>query len=148
MKVAIGCDHGGLDLKEAVISVLNDLTLQYEDMGTHDRSSCDYPDFAQKVAEAVAEGRCDQGILICGTGIGMSIAANKVEGIRAALCNEVFSAKMARAHNNANVMCIGARVVGAGVAQEIVRAYLTTEFEGGRHARRVEKIGLLDRKKG
>ncbi|HWI52156.1 MAG TPA: ribose 5-phosphate isomerase B [Symbiobacteriaceae bacterium] len=147
MKVAIGCDHGGLDLKEAVISLLQELNLAYEDMGTHDRSSCDYPDYAEKVAAAVVSGQCQQGILICGTGIGMSIAANKVPGIRAALCNEIFSAKMARNHNDANILCIGARVVGAGVAQEIVKAYFTSEFEGGRHGRRVEKLNLLDTRK-
>lgn len=147
MKVAIGCDHGGIDLKEAVVAVLKDLQLEVEDLGTHDRNSCDYPDFAQRVAEAVASGSCQQGVLICGTGIGMSMAANKVPGIRAALCNEVFSAKMARAHNDANILCIGARVVGAGVAQEIVTAYFTGSFEGGRHARRVEKIGALDTRK-
>lgn len=147
MKVAIGCDHGGLDLKEAVISVLKELNLDIVDMGTHDRNSVDYPDYASKVAEAVVSGDCQQGVLICGTGIGMSIAANKVNGIRAALCNEVFSARMARAHNDANILCIGARVVGAGVAQEIVRAYFTGGFEGGRHAKRVEKITLLDSRK-
>jgi len=144
MKVAIGCDHGGLDLKETVISVLNEMQIEYEDMGTYDRNSCDYPDFARKVAEAVAQERCDQGILICGTGIGMSIAANKVPGIRAALCGDVYSAKMARAHNDANVLCLGARVVGPGLAAEIVKAYLTGSFEGGRHTRRVEKIRQLE----
>lgn len=147
MKVAIGCDHGGLDLKEAVISVLKEINLEFVDMGTHDRSSCDYPDYAEKVAAAVVSGECQQGILICGTGIGMSMAANKVPGIRAALCNEVFSAKMTRAHNDANILCIGARVVGAGVAQEIVKAYFTSAFEGGRHAQRVAKINLLDTRK-
>ncbi|HWI60424.1 MAG TPA: ribose 5-phosphate isomerase B [Symbiobacteriaceae bacterium] len=147
MKVAIGSDHGGLDLKEAVISVLTELHLEFVDMGTHDRSSCDYPDYAEKVAAAVVSGECEQGILICGTGIGMSIAANKVPGIRAALCNEIFSAKMARNHNDANILCIGARVVGPGVAQEIVKAYFTSGFEGGRHARRVEKLNLLDARK-
>lgn len=147
MRVAIGCDHGGIELKEAVIGTLKGLNLQVEDMGTHDRNSCDYPDFAQQVAEAVVSGECQQGILICGTGIGMSMAANKVPGIRAALCNEVFSAKMARAHNDANILCLGARVVGAGVAQEIVTAYFTGAFEGGRHTRRVEKIGALDARK-
>lgn len=145
--MAIGCDHGGLDLKEAVISVLNDLNLSYEDMGTYDRQSCDYPDFAEKVAGSIASGACQQGILICGTGIGMSMAANKIPGIRAALCNEIFSAKMARAHNDANILCLGARVVGSGVAQEIVRAYFTGGFEGGRHAGRVGKIGLLEQKR-
>ena len=144
MRVAIGCDHGGIDLKEAVIATLKSLNIEYEDMGTYDRNSCDYPDFAQKVGEAVASGRFQQGILICGTGIGMSIAANKIPGIRAALCNEVFSAKMARAHNDANILCMGARVVGPGVAQEIVTAYFTGSFEGGRHARRVEKIAALE----
>lgn len=147
MKVAIGSDHGGLDLKEAVISVLNDLNVTFEDLGTYDRNSCDYPDFAEKVGGAIVAGQFDQGILICGTGIGMSIAANKIQGIRAALCNEIFSAKMARAHNNANILCLGARVVGPGVAQEIVRAYFTTEFEGDRHARRVGKIDTLDARK-
>lgn len=147
MKVAIGSDHGGLDLKEAVISVLKELNLEFEDMGTHDRASCDYPDYAEKVAAAVVSGAFDQGILICGTGIGMSIAANKVPGIRAALCNEIFSAKMARNHNDANILCIGARVVGPGVAQEIVKAYFTSDFEGGRHARRVEKLNALDTRK-
>lgn len=144
MKVAIGCDHGGLDLKETVISVLKEMGLEYEDFGTYDRNSVDYPDFAAKVGEAVASGQCQQGILICGTGIGMSIAANKIPGIRAAVCNEVYSAKMARAHNNANVLCLGARVVGPGVAAEIVKAFLTGAFEEGRHARRVEKIALLE----
>jgi ribose 5-phosphate isomerase B len=147
MKVAIGSDHGGLDLKETVISVLKELNISIEDLGTHDRSSCDYPDFAERVAGAVVSGDCQQGILICGTGIGMSIAANKVQGIRAALCNEIFSAKMARAHNDANVLCLGARVVGPGVAQEIVRAYFGSEFEAGRHAGRVAKIGRLDSRK-
>lgn len=147
MKVAIGSDHGGLDLKETVISVLKELNITVEDLGTHDRNSCDYPDFAERVGQAVVSGACQQGILICGTGIGMSIAANKVQGIRAALCNEVFSARMARAHNDANILCLGARVVGSGVAQEIVRAYFASEFEGGRHAGRVAKIGRLDSRK-
>lgn len=144
MKVAIGSDHGGLELKETVISVLKELQVEVEDLGTHDKSSCDYPDFAQKVSNAVAAGTFDKGVLICGTGIGMSIAANKVNGIRAALCNEIFSAKMARAHNDANIMCIGARVVGASVASEIVKAFFTTEHEGGRHAQRVAKIHQLE----
>jgi ribose 5-phosphate isomerase B len=147
VKIAIGSDHGGLELKEAVISVLKELNAEFEDMGTHDRSSCDYPDYAEKVAAAVVSGAFEQGILICGTGIGMSIAANKVPGIRAALCNDIFSAKMARNHNDANILCVGARVVGPGVAQEIVKAYFTSSFEGGRHARRVEKLNALDTRK-
>lgn len=144
MNVAIGCDHGGIDLKEAVIETLRGLHINVVDKGTHDRSSCDYPDFARAVAEAVTSGECERGVLICGTGIGMSIAANKVAGIRAALCNEIFSAKMTRAHNDANILCMGARVVGPGVAQEIVTAFFTGEFEGGRHSRRVEKIAALE----
>ncbi len=144
MKVAIGCDHGGIDLKEAVIETLKGLHLDVIDMGTHDRNSCDYPDFAQTVAQAVASGECERGVLICGTGIGMSIAANKVAGVRAALCNEIFSAKMTRAHNDANILCMGARVVGPGVAQEITHAFFTGTFEGGRHTRRVEKIAALE----
>ncbi|MFZ5813726.1 MAG: ribose 5-phosphate isomerase B [Bacillota bacterium] len=146
MKVAIGSDHGGLDLKEAVISVLRGLEIEVEDLGTHDRNSCDYPDFAQKVAEGVSAGAYEKGVLICGTGIGMSIAANKVPGIRAALCNEIYSAQMARAHNDANIICLGARVVGPGVAAEIIKAFFTTEHEGGRHAKRVEKIRLLEQR--
>lgn len=146
MKVAIGSDHGGLDLKETVISVLQGLGIEVDDLGTHDRNSCDYPDYAQKVSEGVASGAYERGVLICGTGIGMSIAANKVQGIRAALCNEVYSAQMARAHNDANILCMGARVVGSGVAGEIVKAFFTSEHEGGRHARRVEKIRLLELK--
>ena len=146
MKVAVASDHGGFDLKATVISVLESLGCEVADLGTHDRSSCDYPDYAQKVAEGVAAGTYDRGVLICGTGIGMSIAANKVAGVRAALCNEIYSARMARAHNDANVLCLGARVVGPGVAEEIVRAFFTTEHEGGRHARRVEKIRLLEQR--
>jgi ribose 5-phosphate isomerase B len=147
MRVAIGSDHGGLDLKEAVMTVLAELGHEVVDVGTHDRSSCDYPDYAVKVTEEILAGRCEQGVLICGTGIGMSIAANKVPGIRAALCNEIFSAQMARAHNDANILCLGARVVGPGVAQEIVKAYFTGSFEGGRHARRVAKLTALDGKR-
>lgn len=147
MKVAIGSDHGGLDLKETVISVLKDLQIDVEDLGAFSKESVDYPDYAQKVAEGVAAGTYDKGVLICGTGIGMSIAANKVPGIRAALCNEVYSAQMARAHNDANIVCMGARVVGPGVAGEIVKAFFTAQHEGGRHARRVEKIHLLETRK-
>lgn len=146
MKVAVASDHGGIDLKATVISVLESLGCEVADLGTHDRSSCDYPDYAQKVAEGVAAGVYDRGVLICGTGLGMSIAANKVAGVRAALCNEVYSARMARAHNDANVLCLGARVVGPGVAEEIVRTFFTAEHEGGRHARRVEKIRLLEQR--
>lgn len=144
MKVAVGNDHGGLALKETVISLLREMGHDVVDLGTNSGDSCDYPDFAGKVAEGVGSGAYDRGVLICGTGIGMSIAANKVKGVRAALCNEIFSARMARAHNDANILCLGARVVGPGVAAEIVKAFFTTEFEAGRHARRVEKIRLLE----
>lgn len=144
MKVAVGNDHGGLALKETVISLLRELGHDVIDLGTNSEESCDYPDYAGKVAEGVGSGAYDRGVLICGTGIGMSIAANKVKGVRAALCNEIFSARMARAHNDANILCLGARVVGAGVAAEIVRAFFETEHEAGRHARRVEKIRLLE----
>jgi ribose 5-phosphate isomerase B len=147
MRIAIGSDHGGLDLKITLMAVLDELGLSYQDMGTHEHTSCDYPDYAQRVAEGVASGAYDQGILVCGTGIGMSIAANKVQGIRAALCNDIFSAHMARNHNDANVLCLGARVVGPGVAQEIVRAYFTSTFEGGRHATRVAKIDRMEARK-
>jgi ribose 5-phosphate isomerase B len=144
MKVAIGSDHGGFDLKDAVSAAIKELGHEVIDLGVYDRTSVDYPDFAAKVAEAVVTKTCEQGVLICGTGIGMSIAANKVPGIRAALCNEVFSAQMAREHNDANILCLGARVVGPGVAQEIVRAYFSSNFAGGRHANRVAKLNALD----
>lgn len=144
MKVAIGSDHGGLDLKETVAVVIRELGHEVVDFGVHDRTSVDYPDYAAKVAEAIVTNQCERGVLICGTGIGMSIAANKVPGIRAALCNEIFSAQMAREHNDANIICLGARVVGPSVAEGIVRAYFTSSFAGGRHANRVAKLTALD----
>lgn len=144
MKVAIGSDHGGFDLKETVAGVIRELGYEVVDMGVHDRTSVDYPDYAAKVAAAVVAKECELGVLICGTGIGMSIAANKIHGIRAALCNEIFSAQMAREHNDANILCLGARVVGPSVAEGIVRAYLTSSFAGGRHANRVAKLTALD----
>ncbi|HLT58590.1 MAG: ribose 5-phosphate isomerase B [Limnochordales bacterium] len=144
MRIAIGSDHAGFDLKSELIAYLEGAGHTVEDMGTSGRASCDYPDFARAVAEAVAAGRHDRGILICGTGIGMSIAANKVAGVRAALCGEPYSARLAREHNDANVLCLGARVTGPGLAQAIVAAFLSGEFEGGRHARRVDKIRSLE----
>jgi ribose 5-phosphate isomerase B len=144
--VGIGCDHGGFELKEAVSAALKELNLEIRDFGTHDRNSCDYPDFAGRVAAAVAAGECDQGVLICGTGLGMSITANKVPGIRAVCVSDTFSARMGRAHNDANILCLGARVVGPGLAQDLVRAYFGASFEGGRHAARVEKIAALERR--
>ncbi|KPK27050.1 MAG: ribose 5-phosphate isomerase [Desulfobacterales bacterium SG8_35_2] len=138
MKVAIGCDHGGIELKNTVVSVLNKLGHVVDDQGCNSADSVDYPNFARSVSLLVIEGKCQCGILICGTGIGMSMAANRVPGIRAALCNEMFSAKMSREHNDANILCLGARVIGPGLAAEIVRTWMTSEFAGGRHQRRID----------
>lgn len=140
MKIAIGCDHRGYPLKTEIEEEIKDLGHEIKDFGSFDESPVDYPDYALNVAKSVARGDCHFGILICGTGIGMSVAANKIRGIRAARCQDCFSAKMARQHNDANVLCLGAMVMGPGLAREVVRAYLKSEFEGGRHARRVEKI--------
>ncbi len=138
MKIAIGCDHGGIDLKETVIRVVEDLGHQVDDQGCQNSDSVDYPDFAKSVCAKVQAGQCERGILLCGTGIGMSMVANKFTGIRAALCQEIFSAKMSREHNDANVLCMGSRIVGTGLAAEVVRAWLITEFAGGRHQRRID----------
>ena len=139
MKIAIGCDHNGFALKQALLrSALSDLKV--EDLGVADETPADYPDIAFRVAEAVAEGKADRGILICGTGIGMAIAANKVKGVRAAVVSDVYSAKMSRKDNDANVLCLGGRVLGWGLAAEIVTTWLQEGFEGGRHQRRLEKI--------
>ena len=138
MKVAIGCDHGGLDLKDTVKSVLIELGHEIDDQGYNSSESVDYPNFANAVSSLVKDGKCERGILICGTGIGMSMAANRIPGIRAALCHEMFSARMSREHNDANILCIGARVIGQGLAAEIVRTWMTTDFAGGRHQRRIE----------
>lgn len=140
MQIAIASDHAGFNLKATVKRYIKEMGHECHDVGPNDTEAVDYPDFAFKVADAVAQGKYDQGILICGTGIGMSIVANKVNGIRAALCHDVFSAKSARAHNDANILCMGERVIGIGLAQEIVNAYLSTGFEGGRHSRRLEKM--------
>jgi len=140
MKIAIGCDHGGFELKEAVKNFLAENGYEYQDFGTHDTQSCDYPDIAVPVAKSVAAGEFDRGILICGTGIGIGIAANKVAGIRAALCHDTFSAHASREHNNANILTMGQRVIGQGLALDIVKIWLNTEFEGGRHQRRIDKI--------
>ena len=138
MKVAIGCDHGGISLKVDILSVLKEQGVQVDDQGTDGNASVDYPQFAKAVCDRVANGECDMGILICGTGIGMSMAANRNEKIRAALCSDIFTARMSREHNDANVLCLGARVTGPGLAEEIVREWLSTEFAGGRHLRRIE----------
>ena len=138
MKVAIGCDHGGFDLKKNIISVLRELGHDVEDQGCDSSDSVDYPNFAKAVSALVKEGVCERGILICGTGIGMSMAANRIPGIRAALCHEMFSARMSREHNDANILCLGARVIGPGLAQEIVRTWMTSDFSGGRHQLRID----------
>ncbi len=144
MKIALGSDHGGYELKETIQNWLEAHGYKTEDFGTYNTQSCDYSDYAALVAEAIITGNARFGILVCGTGIGMSIAANKVQGIRAALCHECFSAKMSRAHNDANILCLGQRVTGSGLALEIVETWLKSEFEGGRHQRRVDKVAALE----
>lgn len=144
MKVAVGCDHGGLEHKNAVISHLRKRGFEVENFGVNDEKSVDYPDIALPLAKAVSEGKYDFGILICGTGIGMSLAANKVKGIRAAACSEHFSAKYTRLHNNSNILCIGGRVIGIGTAIELVDLFVDTPFEGGRHQNRIDKITKIE----
>lgn len=146
MKIAIGSDHGGYNLKKVVVEHLNNKAVEVKDFGTHEAVSCDYPDYGHKVAEAIVNGEYDFGILICGTGIGISIAANKVPGIRAAHCTDSFSARASREHNNANVLCLGERITGTGIAIDIVEAFLSGEFQGGRHATRVDKITEIEKK--
>ncbi|MBE3599462.1 MAG: ribose 5-phosphate isomerase B [Limnochordaceae bacterium] len=143
-RVMVGWDHAGRVLREPVVEVLRQAGLQVEETGPEEGQPADYPDVARQVAEAVASGKAAFGVLLCGTGIGMSIAANKVRGVRAALCHDPFSARMARAHNDANVLAMGGRVIGPGPAGEVVRAFLEGKFEGGRHGRRVEKIAGLE----
>lgn len=140
MKVAIACDHTALPMKEEIKKELEELGIQYTDFGTYTEERVDYPDYALKVCEQVANKSVDKGILICGTGIGMSIMANKVKGIRCALAHDTFSAKYTRLHNNSNVLAMGQRVIGHGLAREVVKVWLETEYEGGRHERRVVKI--------
>lgn len=141
MKIAIGCDHGGYLLKQDILIWLEENDYEFEDFGCYNTESVDYPIYAEKVARAVAAGECDKGIVICTTGIGVSMAANKVKGIRCALCGDSFSAEMTRRHNDANVLAMGAGMIGPNLAKRITEVFLTTEFEGGRHACRV---GLLD----
>ena len=144
--IAIGSDHGGYELKQFVMKHLNELGLEYKDYGTYSAESCDYPVYGEAVARAVAGGEAEKGIVICGTGIGISITANKVKGIRAALCGDCYSAEFTRRHNDANVLAMGARVTGSGLACKIVDTFLNTEFEGGRHAKRVALIAELEEK--
>jgi ribose 5-phosphate isomerase B len=146
MKVAIGCDHAGVSMKNALVPVLDELSIEWEDFGTKDEESVDYPDFGEKVSEAVSKGIVDRGILICGTGIGMSIVANKVHGIRAALCQEDYSAKMSRLHNDANVLVLPGRIIDNEKAGEIAKTWFTTDFEGGRHQKRLDKIKDIEEK--
>lgn len=146
MRIAIGADHGGYELKRQIAGFLIAQGYQVQDFGTHSLESVDYPDFAALVARAVAAGECERGILICGAGVGMSLAANKVRGIRAALCTDCYMARMAREHNDAQILCLGGRVLGMGLALDIVQVFLGSEFVGGRHARRVDKISALERK--
>ncbi len=140
LKVAIGSDHGGFEYKTDVIDFLKSKNIEYMDMGTYTQDSCDYPVIARKVCEKILSGDADRGILICGTGIGMSIAANKIKGIRASVCGDTFSARATRAHNNSNVLCLGQRVIGKSLALDIVDMWLKTDFEGGRHQRRIDMI--------
>ena len=141
MKIAIGCDHGGYLLKQDILIWLEENDYEFEDFGCYNTESVDYPIYADKVARAVASGECEKGIVICTTGIGVSMAANKVKGIRCALCGDSYSAEMTRRHNDANVLAMGAGIIGPNMAKKITEVFLTTAFEGGRHARRV---GLLD----
>ena len=144
MKLAVGADHAGYAAKENLKRWLAERGHDVEDVGTHGTASVDYPDYAGQVGRLVASGKVGLGLLVCGSGIGMSIAANKVKGIRAAVCTEPFSSRHARLHNNANVLCLGARVTGLGLMEDTLQAFLETSFEGGRHANRVEKIGRLE----
>lgn len=146
MKIAMACDHGGFALKEDLRAWLTEQGHEIEDFGCHSTESCDYPDFAGPAAKAVAAGQCQRGIVICTTGIGVSICANKVDGVRCALCSEPWSAEMTRRHNDANVLAMGAGVVGPNLARQIVTNFLNTEFEGGRHQRRVDKMMALEKK--
>lgn len=146
MKIGIGNDHSALELKAEIVEFLKEKGHEVVDFGTNSTESCDYPLYGEAVARAVAAGEVEEGILICGTGLGISLAANKVKGIRAAVCSEPFTAKMAKAHNNCNILAFGARVVGAELAKMIVEQWLDTEFEGGRHQRRVDLITAIEEK--
>ena len=144
MTIAIGCDHAGVELKKEILSLLDNIHIEHIDYGTNSPESVDYPDFGEKVSEAVSSGKMEKGILICGTGIGMSIVANKFPGVRASLCNELFTAKMSRLHNDANILVIGGRIVGKDLAKEIIKTWVSTPFEGERHSRRLEKISRIE----
>ena len=147
MNIAVGCDHGGLEHKNAIVDYLKENSFRVHDFGIYEAVSVDYPEIALKVANSVSSGENELGILVCGTGIGMSIAANKVKGIRAAVCSEHFSAKYTRLHNNSNILCLGGRVIGIGIAIELVDLFVHTQFEGGRHQRRVDMITAIENNK-
>lgn len=146
MKIAIACDHGGFNLKSLIKKELQEKGYETVDFGTDSTDSCDYPDFALPAAEAVAKGECERGIVICSTGIGVSIVANKVPGVRCAHCHDCYCAEFTRLHNDANMLALGEKVIGPGYALKIVNTFLTTEFEGGRHQRRVDKITAVEKK--
>ena len=143
--IVIGCDHAAVSLKKAIMAHLDEQGIAYMDMGT-DGEPCDYPDMAEALCAKITSGEAERGILLCGSGIGMSMAANKIPGIRAAVCSDCFSARYTRLHNDANVLCMGERVIGQGLAVELVDIFLHTDFEGGRHQRRVDKITALENK--
>lgn len=146
MRAAIGCDHAGIGLKNEILPILEELAVEWKNFGTDSEESVDYPDFGERVAEEVSKGNFDRGILICGTGIGMSIVANKFPGIRAALCNDAYSAKMSRLHNDANVLILPGRIIDNDAAKIIVKIWFSTPFEGGRHQRRLDKIKAIEAK--
>ncbi len=142
--IALGCDHGGLNLKKAIANYFDSKAIPYKDFGTFTEESVDYAPIAYKVAKSVADGICDKGILCCGTGIGISIAANKVKKIRAAVCTDEFTTEMTRKHNDANILCLGGRVISSDKALNLVKIFLTTDFEGGRHSRRIDQISKIE----
>jgi ribose 5-phosphate isomerase B len=148
MKIALGSDHAGFELKEHLRAYLAELKVDTLDLGTYSEDSVDYPDVAVKVAEKVARGEVERGLLICGTGIGMSIVANRFAGVRAALCHDLYTARVSREHNNANILALGGWLIGKGLAREILKVWLQSEFQGGRHARRIRKIAALEGKAG
>ena len=148
MKIVLGCDHAGFELKDLVSAYLEGEGHEVIDEGTFSRESCDYPDFAEKVAMRVSSGEAERGILICATGIGMAMTANKVPGVRAAVCNDLYTARYSRLHNDSNVLAIGARVIGPGLAEEVLRIWIETAFEGGRHSRRLARLDEVEKRHG
>lgn len=147
-KIVIGSDHAGLSLKKNIMTHLSEIGVEFEDVGTYTSDSCDYPEYASALCKKIQNGEYELGILICGTGVGMSMAANKHNGIRAACCSDTFSAKMTRMHNNANVLCIGERVVGTGLAIELCDIFINTDYAGGRHEKRVQMLAEIEKKNG